>query len=164
MTGERKSKGLPEVKGSQETAPAPTAVDITLNPQSTHQRGAFNWSLLVKGLAGMGVKPGQMVGLNPFELFKDNPELVHFVRRGLDGIQAPPSTLFEYGRYMESWHMLGAEGILTGIHPGIAQTIVTLGVDLREITVHATLRQALVYCIGRARKPSAASPPAAGGQ
>ncbi len=37
-----------------------------------------------------------------------------------------------------------------------------LGVDLREITVHATLRQALVYCIGRARKPSAASPSAAG--
>ncbi|HEY0138951.1 MAG TPA: PAS domain-containing protein [Nannocystis sp.] len=223
-----------------------------------------------KGLEGVGVKPGQMVGLNALEVLKDNPEVVEYLRRGLAGIQAPPSTLFEYGRYMESWHiplppggrsrmvsisldvsesrlremellekldlierqqrvirelstpiievwegvvalpiiglvdsmrtsdimdsllqtvvrlrarhaildmtgvdvvdtatanhligmiravrLLGAEGILTGIHPGIAQTIVTLGVDLRGITVHATLRQALVYCIGRARKTKA---------
>ncbi|WP_434425763.1 PAS domain-containing protein [Nannocystis pusilla] len=43
--------------------------------------------------------------------------------------------------------LLGAEGILTGIHPGIAQTIVTLGVDLRGFVVHATLRQALKHCL-----------------
>ncbi|MFZ6177920.1 PAS domain-containing protein [Nannocystis pusilla] len=44
--------------------------------------------------------------------------------------------------------LLGAEGVITGINPGIAQTIVTLGVDLRGIQVFATLRQALKYCIG----------------
>ncbi|WAS90767.1 PAS domain-containing protein [Nannocystis punicea] len=46
--------------------------------------------------------------------------------------------------------LLGAEGILTGIHPGIAQTIVTLGVDLRGFIVHATLRQALKHCLAAA--------------
>lgn len=53
--------------------------------------------------------------------------------------------------------LLGAEGILTGIHPGVAQTVVTLGVDLSDITIHATLRQALVYCIGRAGTRAARS-------
>lgn len=43
--------------------------------------------------------------------------------------------------------LLGAEGIITGIHPTIAQTIVALGVDLRGIVVRASLREALKYCI-----------------
>jgi rsbT co-antagonist protein RsbR len=43
--------------------------------------------------------------------------------------------------------LLGAEGIIPGIHPGIAQTIVTQGLDLRDIVVHATLREALKRCI-----------------
>ena len=47
--------------------------------------------------------------------------------------------------------LLGAEGIITGIHPNIAQTMVGLEVDLRNIVVHANLREALKYCIGRAR-------------
>jgi len=46
--------------------------------------------------------------------------------------------------------LLGAEGVITGINPGIAQTIVTLGVDLRGIGVFATLREALKHCLGRA--------------
>ncbi|MDC0674006.1 PAS domain-containing protein [Nannocystis radixulma] len=45
--------------------------------------------------------------------------------------------------------LLGAEGVITGINPGIAQTIVTLGVDLRGISVFATLREALKHCIGK---------------
>jgi len=57
--------------------------------------------------------------------------------------------------------LLGAEGILTGIHPGIAQTIVTLGVDLNGFVVHATLRQALKHCLAAAAdapRPSAPKP------
>lgn len=42
---------------------------------------------------------------------------------------------------------LGAEGIITGINPGIAGTIVTQGLDPRDIVVHATLREALKHCI-----------------
>jgi len=45
--------------------------------------------------------------------------------------------------------LLGAEGVVTGIHPNIAQTIVELGVELPNLIVHATLRGALGYCIGR---------------
>ena len=45
--------------------------------------------------------------------------------------------------------LLGAQGIITGIHPNIAQTIVTLGTDLSRITVHANLREALRFCLAR---------------
>jgi rsbT co-antagonist protein RsbR len=45
--------------------------------------------------------------------------------------------------------LLGAQGIVTGIHPHMAQTIVALGVDLSRITVHANLREALKHCIAR---------------
>lgn len=51
--------------------------------------------------------------------------------------------------------LLGAEGIITGIHPNIAQTMVTLGVDLSRMVVHANLREALKYCITRSRPRSA---------
>jgi rsbT co-antagonist protein RsbR len=45
--------------------------------------------------------------------------------------------------------LLGAEGVVTGIHANIAQTIVDLGVELPSLIVHATLRQGLGYCITR---------------
>lgn len=43
--------------------------------------------------------------------------------------------------------LLGAEGILTGIRPSVAQTVISLGVDLKGIPVHGTLRHGLAYCI-----------------
>src|SRR5690606_28855181 len=54
-------------------------------------------------------------------------------------------------RMIRAIGLLGAEGILSGIHPGVAQTIVTLGIDLSTISVHASLRQALEHCIGPGR-------------
>ncbi len=45
--------------------------------------------------------------------------------------------------------LLGAEGIITGIHPAIAQTLVGLGVDLSSIETRSTLRQGLEHCIRR---------------
>ncbi|WP_434417313.1 STAS domain-containing protein [Nannocystis pusilla] len=59
---------------------------------------------------------------------------------------------------IQAIRLLGAEGILTGIHPVIAQTIVSLGVDLTRVGVHAKLRDALQYCItrlGRSKRPAA---------
>ncbi|WAS96559.1 STAS domain-containing protein [Nannocystis punicea] len=47
--------------------------------------------------------------------------------------------------------LLGAQGILTGIHPTIAQTMVALGVDLSRVVVHAKLRDALKHCLRAAR-------------
>lgn len=52
-------------------------------------------------------------------------------------------------RLIRAVRLLGAEGILTGINPGIAQTVVTLGVDLTGIPVYANLRQALKHCLAR---------------
>ena len=43
--------------------------------------------------------------------------------------------------------LLGAEGVLTGISPVVAQTIVALGVDLSHVAVFARLRDALGHCI-----------------
>ena len=58
---------------------------------------------------------------------------------------------------IQAIRLLGAEGILTGIHPTIAQTIVALGVDLARVAVFAKLRDALKHCIVQMsqRKPTA---------
>lgn len=58
---------------------------------------------------------------------------------------------------IQAIRLLGAEGILTGIQPMIAQTIVSLGVDLTRVAVYARLRDALVHCISNLdnRKPRA---------
>jgi GAF domain-containing protein len=45
--------------------------------------------------------------------------------------------------------LLGAQGIVSGIRPDVARTIVALGVDLSSIVTLARLRDALVYCIRR---------------
>lgn len=45
--------------------------------------------------------------------------------------------------------LLGAEGIVTGLQPSIAQTIVGLGVDLSDILTLATLREGLKLCMRR---------------
>lgn len=41
--------------------------------------------------------------------------------------------------------LLGAEAIITGIRPEVAQTIVNLGLDLKDITTRATLADGLTY-------------------
>ncbi|MFY0541418.1 STAS domain-containing protein [Nannocystis pusilla] len=57
-------------------------------------------------------------------------------------------------RMIQAIRLLGAEGILTGIHPTIAQTIVSLGVDLTRVAVFGKLRDALVFCLGKLGKLS----------
>lgn len=45
--------------------------------------------------------------------------------------------------------LVGAEGIVTGIRPNVAQTIVSLGVDLSSIVTLASLRDGLALAIRR---------------
>ncbi|CAL9271966.1 RsbT co-antagonist protein RsbRA [Streptomyces sp. SudanB5_2050] len=45
--------------------------------------------------------------------------------------------------------LMGAECILSGIRPAIAQTIVHLGIDLGPVTTRAGLADALAYALGR---------------
>ncbi|KYG01675.1 anti-anti-sigma factor [Sorangium cellulosum] len=52
--------------------------------------------------------------------------------------------------------LLGAEGIVTGIRSNVAQTIVSLGLDLKSITTLGNLRAALQHCIRQMSKERAA--------
>lgn len=59
--------------------------------------------------------------------------------------------------------LLGAEGIVAGIKPTVAQTMVSLGLDLSRIVTHRNLRAALAYCIRRmSNEARAAAAPANG--
>jgi rsbT co-antagonist protein RsbR len=47
--------------------------------------------------------------------------------------------------------LLGARCVITGIRPSIAQTMVSIGIDLSKLTTLASLRDGLVYCIDQTR-------------
>ncbi len=47
---------------------------------------------------------------------------------------------------------LGAEAVLVGIRPEVAQTLISLGVNLSKITTRADLQSGVVYAIHRARQ------------
>jgi len=51
-------------------------------------------------------------------------------------------------RMARAVRLLGAECVLTGISPGIAQTIVHMGVDLSGVATHRSLRDALSRFVG----------------
>ncbi|MCX6252616.1 MAG: STAS domain-containing protein [Bacteroidetes bacterium] len=48
--------------------------------------------------------------------------------------------------------LLGAECIISGISPAIAQTIVHLGIDLASIRTKATLQDAMIYAMNQNKK------------
>jgi len=52
-------------------------------------------------------------------------------------------------RLMSALGLLGAKGIVTGIHPVVAQILVQLGVELRNIVTLRSLQEALRYCMGQ---------------
>lgn len=54
-------------------------------------------------------------------------------------------------RLVMAAELLGARCIITGIRPSIAQTMVSIGIDLSKLTTRASLRDGLVYCIDQAR-------------
>jgi rsbT co-antagonist protein RsbR len=54
-------------------------------------------------------------------------------------------------RAAQAVKLLGAQVVLTGIRPEIAQTLVGLGVELNEIVTRATLQSGIAFAIGLAR-------------
>lgn len=52
-------------------------------------------------------------------------------------------------RLVRAIQLLGAEGIICGIRPTVAQTMVELGLDLSAIVTKANLRAGLMYCMQR---------------
>jgi rsbT co-antagonist protein RsbR len=53
--------------------------------------------------------------------------------------------------------VLGVEGILCGIRPAVAQTIVALGLELASVRTMRSLRDALKWCIRARTKPATAT-------
>ena len=75
---------------------------------------------------------------------------VQFVILDLTGVDnLDTSNAAQLVRLMSALGLLGAKGIVTGIHPVVAQTLVRLGVELRNIVTLRSLQEALRYCMGQ---------------
>jgi rsbT co-antagonist protein RsbR len=58
-------------------------------------------------------------------------------------------TVDHFMRMARAVRLLGAECVLTGINPHIAQTVVHMGIDLTNIVTHRTLHEALQQFVTR---------------
>lgn len=58
-------------------------------------------------------------------------------------------TVDHFIRMAKAIRLLGAECVLTGISPHIAQTVVHMGLDLTNVTTHRSLRDALQQYVSR---------------
>jgi anti-anti-sigma regulatory factor len=54
-------------------------------------------------------------------------------------------------RIVRAIQLLGAQGIITGIHPAIAQTMTTVGADISGLVTRASLREGLKTCLAEIR-------------
>jgi rsbT co-antagonist protein RsbR len=59
-------------------------------------------------------------------------------------------------RLIQAIRLLGAVGLVSGIQPPVAQTMVSLGIDLKDIGTFANLRDALRFCMTQTRDNGAA--------
>ena len=64
------------------------------------------------------------------------------------------STADHIGKLAKAAALIGAQCIITGIRPAVAQTMVNIGIDLSSIVTLSTLREALRYCM----RPSNTAP------
>src|SRR5262249_22146639 len=69
-----------------------------------------------RGLAQLGLKPGEALGVSAFELYKDFPELLASIRRALAGEELV-ATLYVFGRAYETVYqpLRDAGGEITGL-------------------------------------------------
>ena len=59
-------------------------------------------------------------------------------------------------RMAKAVRLLGAECMLTGINPQIAQTVVHMGLDMADVVSHRSLRDALQHFIDRGQRRTGA--------
>lgn len=70
----------------------------------------------------------------------------------LTGVEALDTSIASHIlRLLSSLGLLGTEGMISGVSPVVAQTMVGLGVEIGTIRTHRTLRDALRYCMGALR-------------
>ncbi len=80
----------------------------------------------------------------------------------LTGVQVVDTKVADHLiKLVRAIQLLGAEGIICGIRPNVAQTMVALGLDLSAIVTKANLRAGLTYCMRRlnARAPTPRTSP-----
>ena len=74
----------------------------------------------------------------------------------LTGVEAvDTATAAHLLKLVDALRLLGAEGIVTGIQPAVAQTMVMLGVNTKTVKTLANLREALRYCMKWTGEPAA---------
>ncbi|MFZ1829133.1 MAG: MASE3 domain-containing protein, partial [Candidatus Competibacteraceae bacterium] len=87
------------------------------------RKGVFTMSE-GKGLAALGLTPGQVVGQSVFELYRDHPDMCASIRRAMDGT-VRSATMFMAGTHFESHFSLtpGADGVpeLLGVAVNITE-------------------------------------------
>ena len=60
-----------------------------------------------------------------------------------------PVTADRFIRIAHSIELLGAECVISGVQPAVAQTLTDLGVSFRGLVTKRNLKRALDYCISR---------------
>lgn len=85
---------------------------------------------------------------------------VQFVILDLTGVDSmDTNNAAQLIKLLSALRLLGATGIVTGIHPVVAQIVVQLGVELRSIVTLRSLQEALRYCMGQKSEPQTATGP-----
>lgn len=70
----------------------------------------------------------------------------------LTGVEAvDTSTADHILKLVRAVQLLGSRGIVVGIRPEVAQTMISIGVDLSSIITLGNLREALLLCMGRVK-------------
>ena len=59
------------------------------------------------------------------------------------------STVDHMIRILAAAKTIGIEGVLSGVRPAVAQTMVTLGINLEGLRMMRTLHDALAWCLER---------------
>lgn len=69
-----------------------------------------------RGLAFLGLKPGQIVGQSVLEIYKDLPEVIGFIKRALAGESFTAASWIN-NAYVETWHspIIGEGGEVKGV-------------------------------------------------
>jgi rsbT co-antagonist protein RsbR len=85
-------------------------------------------------------------------------EKARFTIVDLTGVEIVDTATAEHIiRLFKAARVLGAEGVLCGIQPLVAQTVISLGVDLAGVRTLRTLQDALHFCIDARAKQRAAA-------
>jgi PAS domain S-box-containing protein len=107
----------------------------------------------------VGALDGRRAAITMQELLREISEKgVRFALVDLTGVETIDAATAEHVvRIAQAVALLGAQAIITGIQPPVAQTIVDLGLELSGLETRRNLRDGLRECIEKARRERARS-------